>query len=157
MCARRATGDEAIAGLSPRQIAVTQRCATEPPFINEFWDNEKPGLYVDIVSGEPLFASVHQDESFTGWPSFTRPVEPHSVVTVPRVSSGVERTEVHSASSGIHLGHLVVDGSDATGGLRYRINSASLWFVMVVELDVGGYGKYRDLFGASSLREVGRR
>lgn len=157
MRARRVTGDDATAGLSPRQIAVTQRCATEPPFINEFWDNEEPGLYVDIVSGDPLFASVHQDESFTGWPSFTRPVEPQTLVAVPRVSYGLERTEIHSASSGIHLGHLVVDGPDATGGLRYRVNSAALWFVLVVELDVGGYGKYRDLFGESSFREVGRR
>jgi len=136
----------AIAALSKRQYAVTQEDATEPPFRNEFWDNHDDGIYVDVVSGEPLFSSTDKFESGSGWPSFTRPIEPANVVRNSDRTLGMVRTEVRSTNADSHLGHLFDDGPVADGGLRYCINSASLRFVPVDELDAQGYGDYRTLF-----------
>jgi peptide-methionine (R)-S-oxide reductase len=137
---------EAVAQLSPEQYEVTQQCGTEPAFRNEFWNNHEPGLYVDVVSGEPLFASVNKFDSGTGWPSFTVPVEPGNVVERQDRSYGMVRTEVRSAHGDSHLGHVFPDGPRAEGGLRYCINSASLRFVPVDDLEKEGYGDYRKLF-----------
>ena len=136
----------AIAQLSKRQFAVTQEDATEPPFRNEFWDNHDDGIYVDIVSGEPLFSSTDKFDSGSGWPSFTRPIEPANVVRNSDRTLGMLRTEVRSTNADSHLGHLFDDGPVADGGLRYCINSAALRFVPVDELDAQGYGDYRSLF-----------
>jgi peptide-methionine (R)-S-oxide reductase len=137
---------EAVAKLSPDQYQVTQQCGTEPAFRNEFWNNHEPGLYVDVVSGEPLFASVNKFDSGTGWPSFTVPVEPGNVVEHQDRSYGMVRTEVRSAHGDSHLGHVFPDGPAAAGGLRYCINSAALRFIPVDDLEREGYGDYRKLF-----------
>jgi peptide-methionine (R)-S-oxide reductase len=137
---------QAIASLSPEQYNVTQRNATERPFDNAYWDQEEPGLYVDIVSGEPLFTSLDKFDSQCGWPSFTRPVEPEHVVEKQDGSHGVVRTEVRSAYGDSHLGHVFEDGPVEDGGLRYCINSASLRFIPLDDLDREGYGQYRKLF-----------
>jgi len=137
---------EAVAQLTPEQYQVTQQCGTEPAFRNEFWDNHEPGLYVDVVSGEPLFASVNKFDSGTGWPSFTVPVEPGNVVEHQDRSYGMVRTEVRSAHGDSHLGHVFPDGPAAAGGLRYCINSAALRFIPVGDLEKEGYGDYRTLF-----------
>jgi methionine-R-sulfoxide reductase len=138
--------DPALAAkLSPLQYQVTQCSATEPPFRNEFWDHHEPGLYVDVVSGEPLFTSLDKFDSGTGWPSFTRPVEPANVTEISDRSHFMERVEVRSANADSHLGHVFDDGPGPTG-LRYCINSASLRFIPVERLEAEGYGKYRALF-----------
>jgi peptide-methionine (R)-S-oxide reductase len=137
---------EAVARLTREQYQVTQHDATEPAFRNEFWDNHEPGLYVDVVSGEPLFASVNKYDSQSGWPSFTVPVEPGNVVELRDSSYGMVRTEVRSAHGDSHLGHLFPDGPKDEGGLRYCINSASLRFIPVADLEGEGYGEYRKLF-----------
>jgi methionine-R-sulfoxide reductase len=141
---------EAVAQLSPEQYEVTQQCGTEPAFRNEFWNNHEPGLYVDVVSGEPLFASVNKFDSGTGWPSFTVPVEPGNVVERKDRSYGMVRTEVRSAHGDSHLGHVFPDGPRAEGGLRYCINSAALRFVPVDDLEKEGYGEYRKLIEGSA-------
>ena len=120
---------EAIAQLTPEQYHVTQEAGTEPAFRNEFWNNKEPGLYVDVVSGEPLFASVNKYDSHSGWPSFTVPIEPGNVVEHSDGSYGMIRTEVRSAHGDSHLGHVFPDGPAEAGGLRYCINSAALRFV----------------------------
>ncbi|MCU0627427.1 MAG: peptide-methionine (R)-S-oxide reductase MsrB, partial [Gemmatimonadaceae bacterium] len=131
---------------------VTQQCGTEPPFRNAFWNHKEPGLYVDIVSGEPLFASVHKFDSGTGWPSFTRPIADN--VTEHRdTSHGMVRIEVRSKHGDSHLGHVFPDGPRTEGGLRYCINSASLRFVPADRLDAEGYGAYAGLFGATSTTD----
>jgi peptide-methionine (R)-S-oxide reductase len=137
---------EAVTQLTPEQYEVTQQCGTEPAFRNEFWNNHEPGLYVDVVSGEPLFASVSKFDSGSGWPSFTVPVEPGNVVERQDRSYGMVRTEVRSAHGDSHLGHVFPDGPAEAGGLRYCINSAALRFIPVDDLDRKGYGEYRKLF-----------
>jgi peptide-methionine (R)-S-oxide reductase len=137
---------EAVARLSVEQRRVTQEGGTEPAFRNEYWDNKEPGIYVDVVSGEPLFASINKYDSHTGWPSFTVPLEPDNVVEKSDTSHGMIRTEVRSAHGDSHLGHLFNDGPAAAGGLRYCMNSASLRFVPVDQLEAEGYGAYRHLF-----------
>jgi peptide-methionine (R)-S-oxide reductase len=129
--------------LTPEQYKVTQEAGTEPPFQNAYWNNKKPGIYVDVVSGEPLFSSVDKFDSGTGWPSFTRPIE--KVEEKTDSAYGMKRTEVISAS-GSHLGHVFDDGPSDKGGLRYCINSAALRFVPVGELESEGYGDYAKLF-----------
>jgi methionine-R-sulfoxide reductase len=137
---------EAVSSLSPEQYRVTQCDGTEPPFDNAYWDNKEPGIYVDVVSGEPLFASVNKFDSGSGWPSFTRPIEPENVVENTDASHGMIRTEVRSSHGDSHLGHVFPDGPREAGGLRYCINSASLRFIPVDELESEGYGAYRKLF-----------
>ena len=142
---------EVISRLSPEQYRVTQRDGTERPFENAYWDNKEPGIYVDVVSGEPLFASVNKFESDSGWPSFTKPIEPENVVENSDISHGMTRTEVRSSHGDSHLGHIFPDGPSEEGGLRYCINSASLRFVPLDELESEGYGMYRKLFEARDI------
>jgi peptide-methionine (R)-S-oxide reductase len=137
---------EAISALTPEQYRVTQKKGTEPPFRNEYWDNKEPGIYVDVVSGEPLFASTSKYDSRTGWPSFTAAIEPDNVVKRRDFSLLMPRTEVRSANGDSHLGHLFHDGPKEAGGLRYCINSASLRFIPVDDLESEGYGAYSKLF-----------
>ncbi|MCU1409673.1 MAG: conserved domain frequently associated with peptide methionine sulfoxide reductase [Rhodoglobus sp.] len=136
----------AIDQLTPEQFAVTQESATEPPFRNEFWNNHDDGIYVDIVSGEPLFSSTDKFDSGSGWPSFTRPIEKAHVVEKSDRTLWMKRTEVRSANGDSHLGHLFDDGPVADGGMRYCINSAALRFIPVDDLESQGYGDYRSLF-----------
>ena len=136
----------AIEKLTPEQFAVTQNAATERAFTGEYWDNHEDGLYVDIVSGEPLFASVHKYDSRSGWPSFTVPVDPANVVLKSDNSYGMRRTEVRSAHGDSHLGHVFDDGPADQGGLRYCINSAAMRFVPRAELEKSGYGEFTSLF-----------
>ena len=148
---------ETISHLNPRQFAVTQENATEPPFNNEFWDHKEAGIYVDVVSGEPLFASTKKFDSGCGWPSFTTTLEPANVLEKIDVSHGVVRTGVRSSHGDSHLGHLFDDGPREVGGLRYCINSAALRFVSYADLEAEGYGQYKKLFeGAVSPQEVAR-
>jgi len=136
------------AKLSPIQYEVTQCSATERPFANEYWDHHAAGIYVDVVSGEPLFSSLDKFDSGTGWPSFTRPLEPAQVTQHDDHALGMKRVEVKSAEAGSHLGHLFPDGPRAAGGMRYCINSASLRFVPVDRLADEGYSRYLSLFEA---------
>jgi peptide-methionine (R)-S-oxide reductase len=137
---------QAISQLTPEQYRVTQKKGTEPAFRNEYWDNKEPGIYVDVVSGEPLFASVNKYDSRSGWPSFTVPIEPGNVVKKRDFGLGMIRTEVRSAHGDSHLGHVFRDGPPDQGGLRYCINSAALRFIPLDELESEGYGAYRTLF-----------
>lgn len=137
---------EAISRLSPEQYRVTQEAGTERAFANAYWDNKEPGIYVDIVSGEPLFASVHKYDSGTGWPSFTAPIEPENVVEVRDSTLGMVRIEARSAHGDSHLGHVFDDGPAEAGGLRYCMNSASLRFIRRDDLEREGYGEYRKMF-----------
>ena len=135
---------EAISGLSPEQYRVIQQRGTEPPGTGEYLDNKEPGIYVDIVSGEPLFASSDKYESGCGWPSFTKPIEPTNVNELRDATHGMTRTEVRSAHGDSHLGHVFPDGTPDRGGLRYCINSASLRFIHRDDMEAEGYGIYLD-------------
>jgi peptide-methionine (R)-S-oxide reductase len=137
---------ESVSRLTPEQYQVTQQNGTEPAFNNEYYDNKEPGIYVDVVSGEPLFASVNKYDSHTGWPSFTVPIEPGNVVERRDRSLWMTRTEVRSAHGDSHLGHVFPDGPREAGGLRYCINSAALRFIPLDDLEREGYGDYRKLF-----------
>lgn len=135
---------EAVAALSPEQYRVTQESGTERPGTGEYLHNKEPGIYVDVVSGEPLFASADKFESHCGWPSFTRPIEPAHVNELHDTTYGMVRTEVRSAHGDSHLGHVFPDGPPDRGGLRYCINSASLRFVPREAMEEEGYGAYLD-------------
>ncbi len=135
--------------LTPLQYRVTQEDATEPPFENEYWDEHRPGIYVDVVSGEPLFSSLDKFDSGTGWPSFTRPLEPANIVKRTDYKLILPRTEVRSKEADSHLGHVFEDGPPPTG-LRYCMNSAAMRFVPVERLEAEGYGEYLPLFRQGS-------
>ena len=132
--------------LSPLEFAVTQEGATEPPFQNAYWDNHREGIYVDVVTGVPLFSSTDKFDSGTGWPSFTKPIDPSRVTRHRDLSFGMVRIEVRSAEGGAHLGHLFDDGPRDRGGLRYCMNSAALRFIPREEMAAQGYGEYLSLF-----------
>jgi peptide-methionine (R)-S-oxide reductase len=136
----------AVDALTPDQYRVTQKNGTERPFTGEYWDNKEPGIYVDVVSGEPLFASVDKFDSGTGWPSFTKPIDTGNVVEKRDFSHLMMRTEVRSTHGDSHLGHVFPDGPRDSGGLRYCINSAALRFIHRDDLEAEGYGEYRSLF-----------
>jgi peptide-methionine (R)-S-oxide reductase len=136
--------EEAVARLTPEQYRVTQQSATERPGTGAYLDNKEPGIYVDIVSGEPLFASSDKYESGCGWPSFTKPIEPAHVNELVDTTHGMVRTEVRSKHGDSHLGHVFPDGPRDRGGLRYCINSASLRFIPRDRMEAEGYGAYLD-------------
>ena len=142
---RKPSDDEIKARLTPLQYKVTQHEGTEPPFRNEYWDNHAQGIYVDVVSGEPLFSSLDKFDSGTGWPSFTKPLVPENVTTRTDHHLLMTRTEVRSAQGDSHLGHVFDDGPRPTG-LRYCMNSASLRFIPVSRLESEGYGEFVKLF-----------
>ncbi|MBC2367063.1 peptide-methionine (R)-S-oxide reductase MsrB [Listeria booriae] len=132
--------------LDELQYKVTQEKGTERPFDNEFWDNNQPGIYVDIVSGKPLFSSNDQYDAGCGWPSFTKPIDAQEVTEKRDLSHGMIRTEVRSVDADSHLGHIFPDGPRAAGGMRYCINSAALRFIPKDTLEEAGYGEYLPLF-----------
>jgi methionine-R-sulfoxide reductase len=146
---KKPTREELRRTLEPLQYQVTQENGTERPFRNAYWDHHEPGIYVDVVSGEPLFSSLDKFESGTGWPSFTRPLVAANVRSETDVTHGMIRTEVRSAHADSHLGHVFDDGPNPTG-LRYCINSAALRFVPFERLEAEGYGQYRVLFEQAS-------
>lgn len=131
--------------LTPEQYRVTQECGTEPPFKNAYWNNHEAGIYVDVVSGEPLFSSLDKFDSGSGWPSFTRPIDGAEIAEKVDSTHGMVRTEVRSGKADSHLGHVFDDGPGPKG-LRYCINSASMRFIPVSELEKQGYGRYLKLF-----------
>ncbi len=132
--------------LTKEQYRVTQQNGTEMPFQNEYWRHSEPGIYVDIVSGEPLFTSLDKFDSHCGWASFSKPVEAENVVDLEDSTLGMRRIEVRSKHADSHLGHVFDDGPRELGGLRYCINSASIRFIPVEKLDEEGYGEYKSLF-----------
>ncbi len=140
------TTPEALSRLTDLQYRVTQEDGTEPPFRNAYWDNHEPGIYVDVVSGEPLFSSTDKYDSGTGWPSFTRPIDPDAVTTKTDWKLLMPRTEVRSRNADSHLGHVFRDGPRDAGGMRFCMNSAALRFIPLAELESQGYGAYRRLF-----------
>ena len=144
-----------LKGLTPEQYAVTQEEGTERPFKNAYWDNHAPGIYVDVVSGEPLFSSLDKYDSGTGWPSFSKPIEPANIVTKEDRTLWSTRTEVRSMRGDSHLGHVFDDGPKEQGGLRYCMNSAALRFIPVEKLEEEGYGAYLSLFASASDKNQG--
>lgn len=141
--------DKRIRELTPEQYQITQLCGTEPPFKNAYWNNKKEGIYVDIVSGEPLFSSTDKFDSGTGWPSFTKAIESENI-TYHQETDYYQRVEVRSLNADSHLGHVFSDGPKEAGGQRYCINSASLRFIPKEELESAGYAKYLALFNKRS-------
>jgi methionine-R-sulfoxide reductase len=148
---KKPSNEELRKRLTREQYEVTQREGTEPPFRNPYWDNHRPGIYVDVVSGEPLFSSLDKFDSGTGWPSFTRPLEPGNLTTRTDRHLLSARTEVRSKLADSHLGHVFDDGPPPTG-LRYCMNSAALRFVPVERLPEEGYGQYLALFGRAGVK-----
>ena len=148
---RKPSDEELKRKLTPMQYKVTQHEGTEPPFKNEYWDNHEQGIYVDVVSGEPLFSSLDKFESGTGWPSFTRPLVPANIKTKTDRQFLMTRTEVRSAHADSHLGHLFDDGPKPTG-LRYCMNSASMRFIPASKLVAEGYGEYAKLFDSQRAK-----
>jgi methionine-R-sulfoxide reductase len=138
--------DQLSQKLTPEQYYVTKQSGTEPPFRNAYWDNHAQGIYVDVISGVPLFSSKDKFDSGTGWPSFTKPIDPGAVAEKKDASLGMERTEIRAAKSDAHLGHIFDDGPRPTGS-RYCMNSAALRFIPVEKLEEEGYGEYVKLFG----------
>lgn len=145
--------EEAIARLTPEQYRVTQESGTERPFTGEYTDNKQPGIYVDVVSGEPLFASSDKFDSGCGWPSFTKPMVPAFVTEHHDASHGMVRTEVRSMHGDSHLGHVFPDGPRDRGGLRYCINSASLRFVALEAMEAEGYGDFIDQVAGNNVED----
>jgi methionine-R-sulfoxide reductase len=148
---KKPSADELKKTLTAEQFAVTQESATEPPFQNEYWDNHQAGIYVDIVSGKPLFSSLNKFDSGCGWPSFTKPLTGTDVVERTDDSLGMERTEIRSSAADSHLGHVFDDGPADKGGLRYCINSASLKFIPMEEMEKTGYAQYLEPFVKAGL------
>ncbi len=149
---KKPTEQELKAKLTPEQYQVTQKEGTEPAFRNAYWNNKKPGIYVDVVSGEPLFSSTEKYDSGTGWPSFWKPIEGAQVMEKSDRSFFMVRTEVRSGHAGSHLGHVFDDGPAPTGK-RYCINSASLRFIPAEDLEKEGYGKYKALFEKAAAKK----
>jgi len=143
---------EAVDGLTDEQRYVTQHEGTERPFHNAYWDNHEEGIYVDVVTGEPLFSSTDKFDSGTGWPSFSKPIQDHNIVMKKDTKLFTERTEVRSSSGDSHLGHVFPDGPKDKGGNRYCINSAALKFIPKDELAEKGYGEYLALFNQSEAK-----
>ncbi len=139
--------------LTPMQYQCTQQAATEKPFDNAYWNNKREGIYVDIVSGEPLFSSTDKYDSGTGWPSFTKPIDDAAITTRPDHELSVERTELRSKKANSHLGHLFDDGPKDKGGKRFCVNSAALKFIPVEEMEAKGYGRYLSLFPKKQERK----
>lgn len=143
---QKPSGQDLKKKLTPLQYDVTQQCGTEPPFKNALWNEHRAGLYVDIVSGEPLFLSTDKFDSGTGWPSFTKPIDKGHLTEHTDYKIGMARTEVRSKKADSHLGHVFPDGPKDKGGLRYCINSASLRFIPVDQLEKEGYGAFKEYF-----------
>jgi peptide-methionine (R)-S-oxide reductase len=154
--AKYAKTAEALSRLTPEQFRVTQQGDTEAPFSGQYTDNKANGIYVDVVSGEPLFASIHKYDSGSGWASFTRPIEKQNVVEKADGSHGMERVEVRSAHGDSHLGHVFDDGPKESTGMRYCINSASLRFVPLEQMQAQGYGELLHLFAANQGKKEDR-